>query len=87
MAWRCSGKTNSELIHNMSKSGIFHSDRVSKVLFLSSPYFGVFTTARFEAMMLTDRVNYVIHKDSAYEDSPQLRQFYSQNFLAHQRRW
>ncbi|KAF7763671.1 hypothetical protein Agabi119p4_8208 [Agaricus bisporus var. burnettii] len=35
MAWRCSGKTNSELIVNMAKSGIFKSDRVSKAMTLT----------------------------------------------------
>lgn len=31
MAWRCSGRTNAELISNMSKSGIFHSEQVAQV--------------------------------------------------------
>ncbi|KAM5537582.1 hypothetical protein V8D89_008660 [Ganoderma adspersum] len=28
MAWRCSGNTNTQLIHNMSRAGIISSDRV-----------------------------------------------------------
>lgn len=31
MAWRCSGKSNVELIANMGSSGIFQSERVAKV--------------------------------------------------------
>ncbi|KAK7034557.1 hypothetical protein VNI00_012404 [Paramarasmius palmivorus] len=30
MAWRCSGKTNAELIANMANNGIFHSQRVAQ---------------------------------------------------------
>ncbi|KAF5310862.1 hypothetical protein D9619_007681 [Psilocybe cf. subviscida] len=32
MAWRCTGTTNSELIANLKKHGIFHSDRVMKAM-------------------------------------------------------
>ncbi|KAF9459669.1 protein-L-isoaspartate O-methyltransferase [Collybia nuda] len=32
MAWRCSGNSNSELISNMSTSGIFHSERVATAM-------------------------------------------------------
>jgi hypothetical protein len=45
-------------------------------------------TAGFEAMMLPDRANYVMYKDSAYEDSSQLRLLPdSQSCLAYQERW
>lgn len=53
MAWRCTGRTNTELIANMNKHGIFQAERVAK------------------AMASVDRANYVLSKDSAYEDSPQ----------------
>ncbi|KXN84050.1 Protein-L-isoaspartate(D-aspartate) O-methyltransferase [Leucoagaricus sp. SymC.cos] len=32
MAWRCTGKTNTELVQNMNKQGIFHADRVAKAM-------------------------------------------------------
>jgi hypothetical protein len=36
MAWRCSGKTNAELIANLAKNGIFHYDCIAAV---SAHYF------------------------------------------------
>ena len=33
MAWRCTGKTNGELISNLKRNGIFHSERVMEVSF------------------------------------------------------
>ncbi|KAJ8082996.1 hypothetical protein PM082_008857 [Marasmius tenuissimus] len=53
MAWRCTGKTNAELISNLATNGIFNSDRVST------------------AMAKVDRANYVVHRQEAYQDSPQ----------------
>ncbi|PPQ71727.1 hypothetical protein CVT26_007637 [Gymnopilus dilepis] len=32
MAWRCSGRTNAQLIANMSTGGIIHSERVTKAM-------------------------------------------------------
>ncbi|KAI0806273.1 Pcmt1-prov protein [Irpex lacteus] len=32
MAWRCTGATNAELIANMAKHGIFHSERVATAM-------------------------------------------------------
>jgi hypothetical protein len=32
MAWRCSGRTNAELISNMLKNGIFTSQRVGEAM-------------------------------------------------------
>ena len=34
MTWRCTGKSNQELIHNMLTSNIIQSERVSAVLLL-----------------------------------------------------
>lgn len=31
MAWKCTGATNAELIANMAKAEIIHSDRVTAV--------------------------------------------------------
>lgn len=35
MAWRSTGKTNVQLISNLKRNGIFHSDRVMEVSPLS----------------------------------------------------
>ncbi|KAK7019929.1 protein-L-isoaspartate O-methyltransferase [Favolaschia claudopus] len=58
MAWRCSGKTNRELIENLMKSKILglnegQHDRIS------------------HAMESVDRAHFVLDKSSAYNDSPQ----------------
>ncbi|GLB42198.1 putative protein-L-isoaspartate O-methyltransferase [Lyophyllum shimeji] len=53
MAWRCSGRSNKELISNMQNAGILHNEKVAK------------------AMEKVDRANYVVHPESAYQDSPQ----------------
>ncbi|KAJ6591215.1 protein-L-isoaspartate O-methyltransferase [Mycena vulgaris] len=59
MAWRCSGKTNRELVENIIKAKILtstsetHLDRIS------------------HAMNAVDRAHFVPNKSDAYTDSPQ----------------
>ncbi|KAJ6511429.1 hypothetical protein C8R47DRAFT_1207769 [Mycena vitilis] len=57
MAWRCSGKTNRELIQNLVKANILgsnqaHLERIS------------------HAMESVDRAHFVPVKSAAYTDSP-----------------
>lgn len=74
MAWRCSGKTNAELISNMASSGIFHSDRVAIVsALLMLTRYDSDADSDLQAMGSVDRGNYVVNRAEAYEDSPQLR--------------
>ncbi len=72
MAWRCTGKTNVELVNNMASSRIIKADSVRKesavrVVTLMN------VTSYPQAMAKVDRANYVVHKAFAYEDSPQYR--------------
>ncbi|KAJ6588525.1 Pcmt1-prov protein [Mycena capillaripes] len=58
MAWRCSGKTNRELVQNLMKAKILnsseaHLERIS------------------HAMEAVDRAHFVTDKSAAYTDSPQ----------------
>ena len=76
MAWRSTGKTNVQLITNLKRNGIFHSDGVMAVSYLSSSFKpGTIETHRFasQAMSGVDRAHYVLDKLDAYEDAPQLR--------------
>lgn len=69
MAWRCSGSTNAELIANMLKNNVFHSQPVANVT-SSLPSISSITHCP-KAMAKVDRFNYVPLKSSAYQDSPQ----------------
>ncbi|KAJ7093922.1 Pcmt1-prov protein [Mycena belliarum] len=59
MAWRCTGKTNKELIENIIKAKILSSASDADLERIS------------RAMTAVDRVHYVHDKPSAYVDSPQ----------------
>ena len=78
MAWRCTGNTNTQLIHNMSRAGIISSDRVVAVSAAPRPnaasygvYTDLFAVRWFQAMGNVDRAHYVLQKSAAYQDSPQ----------------
>jgi len=59
MAWRCSGKTNKELIENIIKSKILVNSNDSQLERIS------------RAMEAVDRAHFVPDKSAAYTDSPQ----------------
>ncbi|KAJ7628678.1 Pcmt1-prov protein [Roridomyces roridus] len=59
MAWRCSGKTNKELVQNITKSRILLNSNESQLERIS------------HAMEAVDRAHYVPFTNAAYEDSPQ----------------
>ncbi|KAJ7507367.1 Pcmt1-prov protein [Mycena galericulata] len=59
MAWRCSGKTNRELIENIMKAQILKSNDTSHLERIS------------RAMEAVDRAHFVPDKSAAYMDSPQ----------------
>lgn len=70
MAWRSGGRTNAELITNLKRNGIFHSDRVMEVRSFRGPNHRNLTLFP-QAMHKVDRSKYVLYKEDAYEDSPQ----------------
>ncbi|KAJ7777941.1 Pcmt1-prov protein [Mycena maculata] len=59
MAWRCTGKTNRELIENIMKAKILSSTESSQLERIS------------RAMQAVDRAHFVPEKSAAYTDSPQ----------------
>ncbi|KAJ7031560.1 protein-L-isoaspartate O-methyltransferase [Mycena alexandri] len=59
MAWRCSGKTNAELVGNLMKSKILQNSNESQLERISL------------AMQAVDRAHFVTDKSAAYTDSPQ----------------
>ncbi|TFY65838.1 hypothetical protein EVG20_g5252 [Dentipellis fragilis] len=73
MAWYSTGKTNSDLISNMSRNGILKSDRVYEVSTAPRLCTGHPTnsSSAWQAMEKVDRAHYVVDKADAYMDSPQ----------------
>ncbi|ERF71397.1 hypothetical protein EPUS_07425 [Endocarpon pusillum Z07020] len=56
MAWRCTGRTNAELISNLAASGLIKNERVLQAM---------------SGRAKVDRAHYCPDSSSAYEDSPQ----------------
>ncbi|KAJ7216503.1 protein-L-isoaspartate O-methyltransferase [Mycena pura] len=59
MAWRCSGRTNRELVENMIKSRMLKNSDEASLARIS------------QAMQAVDRAHYVLDHSDAYTDSPQ----------------
>ena len=74
MAWRCTGRSNGELIENMSTNRIISSDAVAAVrnrLSLNNYQRRRNSSLVRQVFKKVDRANYVLDKSDAYIDSPQ----------------
>ena len=75
MAYRCTGRSNDELVSNLCRHKIIHTDRVEQVRAVPPsfllPVFAGLTDFGCQAFRRVDRRHYVIDERDAYKDAAQ----------------